>query len=500
MTTGDLRLLAGPLGLQLLAALAIGLGLIWIYRWIRARSSVAAAIFAAALLLRAGLGITLFWISYLDLPFLSSMHRGGGYWELAPDAENYMEMAELGAEDGLHVITSGSPSPNYVRTVALWLRVVGISPISGMYLNLVVFSVLCLVLVVLARPVNQWRADLPLLVLLGAFGFSPVLLIHGSQALKDDVFAFVITMGAFGALVVSAVTVYGAGVVSSRWALLAGLALWLSAVFYAAGVRAYFAFFMICSLAAVLAVVGLRLRWETLYRRLPMALVICLLTAAFYVAGAGPYERFLGRGIRMVLPASAENNVDLVAGVLTQLGELRTRFERSGGGTNVVTAVASLSDEAVFREPVGRFSLEHQSVGGYARAIVTGLATMFVPISLLQALSITNLDGGRGLLFVTDVDTLFVDATVLLSFLLLYLRWDTAKQRLPYVCYLVLLGGMTTILLAYVVTNFGTQFRLRILAVVPFWLLLLATVDRLNMLRSAGASLASRPVLRGTSD
>jgi hypothetical protein len=92
-------------------------------------------------------------------------------------------------------------------------------------------------------------------------------------------------------------------------------------------------------------------------------------------------------------------------------------------------------------------------------------------------MSATNLRGRQGLLVATDIDTIFIDLTLLAVMCLLYVRRDIVKLHLPYVRYLLLLGGGTALLLAYVVTNFGTQFRLRILAVVPLWMLLLASIE-----------------------
>ena len=88
---------------------------------------------------------------------------------------------------------------------------------------------------------------------------------------------------------------------------------------------------------------------------------------------------------------------------------------------------------------------------------MVGLATYFVPLSLLNALSIVNIPIGRGLGVLADLDTVFVDATILTSLALVYLRWETARKHAPYVCFLLVLG-CATVLTAYVVSNFGTMF------------------------------------------
>jgi hypothetical protein len=78
--------------------------------------------------------------------------------------------------------------------------------------------------------------------------------------------------------------------------------------------------------------------------------------------------------------------------------------------------------------------------------------------------------GGHGLLFVTDLDTIAVDIIILGGLCLIAIR--VARHGLdPETVVVLLLFSLTTVLLAYEVTNFGTLFRLRQLAVAPFWML-----------------------------
>ena len=107
-------------------------------------------------------------------------------------------------------------------------------------------------------------------------------------------------------------------------------------------------------------------------------------------------------------------------------------------------------------------------------AFLVGAAALFVPISLLEALSVVELSGGRGLLVLTDIDTLFFDLMLLLIVLVLYIRWPTARLRLSYAVFACSLGVLTITLMAFVVTNYGTLFRLRLMAAVPIWMLALA--------------------------
>ena len=109
---------------------------------------------------------------------------------------------------------------------------------------------------------------------------------------------------------------------------------------------------------------------------------------------------------------------------------------------------------------------------------MVGISMLFVPISLLQSLSVVQFSGGRGLLFLTDLDTLFLDVTIAAGLVLVYRRWTRARRQLPFLCFLLVLGTVTGGLLAYVVTNFGALFRLRLLMAVPLWMLALAAHGR----------------------
>jgi hypothetical protein len=121
---------------------------------------------------------------------------------------------------------------------------------------------------------------------------------------------------------------------------------------------------------------------------------------------------------------------------------------------------------------------------GRAQQLFRGSALLFVPISVLRALSIVEFPGGRGLLFVTDIDTLIIDAGLAAALYLLFLA--RRNPDLPVIVFVVVFAGLTTIALAYVVTNFGTLFRLRLLAVTPLWMLpvLVGDSSRIQAVRS----------------
>ena len=87
-------------------------------------------------LLRLWGGLALFVISYLKLPVLRSLYLGDGFWQdLAPDARSYFWGATIAAEEGFHTVAAWSPSPAFVKVLALWMRMVGTSPASAVLLN-----------------------------------------------------------------------------------------------------------------------------------------------------------------------------------------------------------------------------------------------------------------------------------------------------------------------------------------------------------------------------
>jgi hypothetical protein len=94
-----------------------------------------------------------------------------------------------------------------------------------------------------------------------------------------------------------------------------------------------------------------------------------------------------------------------------------------------------------------------------------------VPVSLLRATGLVNFTGGGRMLLLTDVDTLFLDLTIVACLVLVWRHRREIGGAWTLAAFLLVLGVVSALLVGYVVTNYGTLFRLRLLAVVPFWLL-----------------------------
>ena len=504
------------LAVQLALAALVGAGLIGACRWLGRRSPLCASLVVAGVLVRAALALLLFWTSYLDLGALRGQHTGDGFWKQAIDAPTYYYLAINAAERGFGSIVGGSPSPVFVKALALWMRAAGFSPINGAYFNIAVYVVLCVAIVAVFRPAGRWREDLPCAAMLAAVSFSPVLLIYGTQPLKDTMFVSLIGLACVAAYVFLPSLTRKGGTVAA--------ALGMSAVFVAAeyafgGIRPYYGVLAWSALAVVLF---LYLWRQGIARVVPYAaLCAALLTAAWmsYTAGAdiayfNPYARVVDKAWVMAgqqppvrpPPQSAPEAATSVVGMVDQY---RVGFVSTPGKTNVVPISKTASPPArppatslaPSPSPAPVTAAPSSSAGtapvsappppspspeavlaiaseNRASAIATGLGLLFVPVALLRALSLVDFTGGGALLAMADVDTVFTDLTILFSIALLVRRRSAIGDRLAYVLFAGALGVSAALLMAYIVTNFGTLFRLRLMMAAPFWMLPLALATR----------------------
>ena len=474
-------------GLRIAAACVIGLWLFRTVRWIHEQSQVAGVIVAAGIMLRATIGLSLFWISFLNLPLLRSSHWGDGFWALMGDARGYYRYAVTAIEVGLDTITPGFSSPLFTKTLALWMHVVGVSPAAGLMLNVCLYTALAALVTRMFKPHNQWRDDLPYIVGVGAFFLSPVLVIHGTQTLKEDLFNTLIGLLCISTLYALRPIVYG--IRHSRATFAASLMMVNAITFYLAGIRAYYAAIAWGVMVCVLSWFLLRQR----LRRVPRYSIaaVLLLTAmwASYAYGAGPYYRGptfadadrLARGSegKERNPAQA-----LYLTLVNMVEHARRGFWLTGGATNVsITArrrgpgrsgYPAPSSAAATEEDLSTESGATRSATDRLITLIVGLGVVFVPVSILKALGIVEFSGGRGLLPFADADTMFLDITLVAIAALLWTRRRAIGDRLPFVAFTVTLSLVTASLLGYVVTNFGTLFRMRAIVAVPMWMLGLA--------------------------
>jgi hypothetical protein len=425
---------------------------VWAFRWTRTKSPILGAILAVGIIVRAALGSLLFAISYFELPFLAGLQLGGGFWTLALDARTYFFAAASAVDSGISTIRDGSASPVYVRLLALWMDLVGVSPASAALLNLLTYVLIAMLIVAASRAVVSAA------IALGAVTLSPALIIFGTQALKDSLCVMLIVLALAGArLWVESLNG------TSRHPQKDGVlgATYLSAAVYGlGGLRPYIAFFVVVSvfamaLAAIVMASGRKERWKPFAA---YAVLVPLLWLMF-MTGAGAYYPYYASFVN----AALGHPWRLVAA----LDGARTGFVESGGATSVVAGSASDDVPPFFLEFVG---VTGQGLVARAVRALRGWAIMFLPITLLRALSLVSFTGGRGLLVVTDLDTLVMDAGIIASLLLLLRKHQQHGSR-PVTVFALVLAAVTVVSMAYVVTNYGTLFRLRLLAVTQIWVL-----------------------------
>jgi hypothetical protein len=446
-TSAVLPLLVGRISLYA----ALVWFLLWTFRWTRTRSPLLAIVLALGIIVRAVLGSLLFAISYFELPFLRSLQLGGGFWTLAVDARSYFQAAASAAHLGIASVPEGSASPVYVRLLALWMDLVGVSPASAMLLNLVCY-VLVAVLVVAAS-----RVILPAAMALAAVTLSPALIIFGTQALKDSFCVALIVLAMAGVRTwINAL--HGIANDPRRDGVLGATCL-SGAVFGLAGVRAYFALFVILAVCAmaVASIATAISRTERLKRLASHAALVPLLWVMFMIGG-GAYYAYYGSVVNAALGHPFQT--------IAELDGARAGFVATGGATSV----GDMASDDVPSPPLASAGITGSGVLARALRTARGGAVLFLPITLLRGLSIVSFTGGRGLLLITDLDTLVMDAGIIAGLLLLF-RTRRQACSTPIMIFALVLAVLTTVSLAYVVTNYGTLFRLRLLAAAPIWVL-----------------------------
>lgn len=505
------------------AMLAFGWLLLLGYRVVAARSTVLGLVLGAGIIVRAALGVALFAISYLNLPIAESLQLGNGFWQPALDATGYYERAATAADAGT-LFHGPSASPFYVDLLALWMNVVGISPAAGMFLNLCLYVGLMVTLVWFFRPMNEWRHDLPCIVVIIAFSFSPIALFHSTQPLKDELFAALVAIACLGMLGIGKLMYSSAGIATSR-AVAAGTLAVTVAIIAAAGVRWYYPAIIWSALALVFAIFAIAGRSAPLRRYLPgSAAVLTGIWLGFW-AGAGPNY--------WAVAPELNNIAEFPARLVTFAQVSRTGFLTSGGGTNIVVplrsdiAAGKLRSEQLRQashdfsrrvtarrndqapEPQRAASSSRRSLSGRpgdptsgtARApedpagvdpfraipvtftdqlgaLAIGMGLEFVPVSLMQAALGIEVPGGRGLLAFADLDTIYLDVVTVIVLMFLWRRRHAIGDRLPFVVFGLTLSAVTALLLGYVVTNYGTLWRMRPLVTIPLWILVVALSSR----------------------
>jgi hypothetical protein len=228
----------------------------------------------------------------------------------------------------------------------------------------------------------------------------------------------------------------------------------------------------------VLIVGGFRQRRTRLLQYSGAAVAVLVLLWMPYASGAptAAYSELINP--RTVWTTGVASLPALVG---SRLSGVRGKFEILPGGTNLAAAPPPILAPAPSDTGAAEFSSGDgppASQASTVRRVIFGVAALLTPMSLMRALGLVDFSGGRGLLLIADFDTVFLDATILATLMLLATRFELVKRNWTSALTIALVGGVTAILLGYVVTNYGTLFRLRLIAAMPCWLLPLAATDQ----------------------
>ncbi|HSL22714.1 MAG TPA: hypothetical protein VK886_14365 [Vicinamibacterales bacterium] len=426
---------------------------------LRKRAPLMALIIACGILIRVLAGASLFWISYLRLPVLRDIQAGEGFWLILPDARTYYDLASTVASTGV-LADSALPSPTFINALAGCIAVFGATPAAGVFLNVAAYATTAGLLAV--TSLKAWNRETRCFreVMLAAYSFSPALVVFGAQVLKDALFAALIVAASVAGAHLSGAAADAAGRRRLRTLFRASTLVALMIVVHAmAGVRAYF---------PVLVIAAMFVAWLVALREIPQRLrfgglvAIAAATCVLWIAarsGAVDYYRVY----------ETQMFGSPLSGPFAVLDNARASFRASGGATNIVDSGGEQAGDigALLTHPVRSLS-----------RLGVGLVVVFAPISTLTSLSLVTFPGGRGLLWLTDLDTLFLDVSAGVLIWLLWRRRRAVGWHGPSACFALVVSTLSVVLIAYTVTNYGTLFRLRVMIAVPLWLVALAVRDR----------------------
>jgi hypothetical protein len=426
----------------------IVMGLLWACRLVWRRSRVAGAMLAAGLAIRIVGGAFFFTVSYFGWPYLTSLQLGNGFWTLASDAQEYYRMGSQVADHWVLTNTRG-----YVGPLGFWMRAVGVNPASPVLFAIVMYT-LGVVTLVTAFGRNRTRAAGQALDLgVAALSFTPMLVYAAVFGLKDVFFtSLVVIMG-----VTSFTVLLGAAWTrTTRTTNLLAAAVGIPVMGLIAGTRAYFAILLWAAMGvtyAVCVMAGVPSRRRALAQA---AIVLPVLALAIVLGAEGKYPRFLGNLIlgnliSLVPDAIVERRTPAAQEGLDELDRRREAIDKYGGNS-------------MLRRRAG--------TAGRLEGLAVGLGAMVVPCSVFGPLAGVDLRIRTSARLIADADTVVFDVTAALI-LWIVLRNRRQINPLPLLFGLAL-AVLVALPLAYVMTNYGTLIRLRLLVAAPIWLVTLA--------------------------
>jgi hypothetical protein len=461
------------------------MGLLWACRFVWRRSRLAGLMLAAGLVIRAGGGAIFLTISYFGWPFLTSLQMGNGFWTLAPDAQEYYRLGGLMAERWQPTITRG-----YVGPLGLWMRAVGVNPASPVLFAIVMYALAVVTLVTAFGRTRTPAAEQALRLGVAALSFTPMLVYAAVFGLKDVFFTTLVVIMAVAYLTLLVGAVWTR---TTRTTNLLVAAVGIPAMGLIAGTRAYFAILLWAAMAVTYAgcfMAGVPSRRRSLAQA---AIVLPVLALAIALGAEGNYPRFVGYLIASVPEAVVEHRTPIPSVGLEELDHRREAVDGYGGNSMLSRRTKTAGPDSLpvetggagrppvetgsaSRPPVKTGSAVRPSVktGGAGRleGIAVGLGAVLLPSAILGKVAGIDLHISPTARLIADADTLAFD--LMAAMILWVVIVNRRETRSPPLLFGLVLALLVALPLAYVMTNFGTLIRLRLLVAAPIWLLTLA--------------------------
>lgn len=449
-------------------------GLLW-FLWRRAsrRSPEIRAALTTGFLIRALLGVALFFISWLELPVARSLQQPGGLWFYAMDAARYMGEAAVAASGGFHGIVALQrlpPSAFFVQILAVAIRLLGDVASIALLLNALAYLGACAAVVATAQRIGASQRATALVI--AAISLSPSLILWSTQPLKDTLLTMLLVCVFMAGLAWQQVWIDRGVARKPALAIVAAAAFWL-ALWSIGGIRWYLAL-VLWLFTPILALVLIRARGRRAIAAIAtLAFVIVMFSSI--VVGAQwliPHHLYVASHTVTANPATWS---ELPRALFDDFAATKRAFDAAPGGTDIRNPAPSTPRLERRRHIAARRTPNIVTLGATTgaepstvRVASAAFGVMVVPPTLARALGIFDAGGGRGLWLFADADTIAFDAVIVIAIVSLAGMRRRGESATPMLWYALAIGFTFFFLLPYSVSNYGSLFRYRSVVYVSF--------------------------------
>lgn len=416
----------------------VGWGLFLLWRRF-AREDLATWVVGVGFLVRSVLSTVLFFVSWMELPVGRALQLGNGLWFFANDGVAYLNTADRLLGRGLLYVVVGDRDEAafvYVQLVAVAKLVLGPHVSSGLMINL--FSFLAAALVI-ARWGREALCPRHAVIALFALSLDPSFILWSTQPLKETLFSWLVVLFSYAIwkstrMIVLPREELDIAAVTKLAMLLTVTVYLMGGVRWQYGLVILVAFVPISTWSAALPGRS-GLWWRLMYAFgffVPMSL-------AYTLSRPGSLEaRFVWfKNLPAWLVRYVEGN--------------RTTFEELFSGASTINA-GRVIESLPFSDVLARGAMA------------------LMPRAVTESLGLATAAGGRGLWLFAELDTLFLAGFVFVVLRLAWLGRPLRLTRTPIMGFLLTLL-LVTLPMLYVVSNFGSLLRYRMMLMLPILLI-----------------------------